>query len=342
MAGLLATLLGISQTTLRHNGRPLRSVHAKSHGLLQAELLVDAGLPPELVQGIFALPGTWPAVMRLSTIPAELLDDAVSTPRGLAIKVIGVQGERLPGSETDTTQDFVLVNLENFASPTVAKFLRGLKLVAATTERAPGLKKTFSALMRGAERLVELFGGASTTLKGLGGHPATHILGERFFSQAPILFGAYVAKVCVVPASPELVALHDKAISLHGRPNALREAVAEFFAQHGAEWELRVQLCTDLRRMPLEDASVPWPQQLSPYLKVARIVAPPQVAWSMKRASVVDDGMFFTPWHGIAEHRPLGRVMRARKRAYELSAAFRAEKGGGSRTEPAGRVNLPD
>lgn len=342
MAGLLATLLGISQTTLRHNGRALRSVHAKSHGLLQAELQVHAGLPPELAQGIFAQPGRWPVVMRLSTIPAEILDDAVSTPRGLAIKVIGVAGERLPGSEADVTQDFVLVNGEHFASPTVSKFLRGLKLVAATTERAPGLKKAFSALMRGAERLVELFGGASPTFKGLGGHPPTHILGETFFSQAPILFGPYMAKISVVPVSAELVTLHGKTVALRGHPNALREAVVAFFARHGAEWELRAQFCTDVRQMPIEDASVPWPHQLSPYLTVARIAAPPQSAWSMQRAALVDDGMFFTPWHGVAAHRPLGRVMRARKRAYELSAAFRAEHGGSSRVEPAGPIELPD
>lgn len=340
--GLRATLLRILRTTLRHNGRPMRAVHAKSHGLLEAELHVDAGLPPELAQGLFAVPGSRPVVMRLSTIPAEILDDAISTPRGLAIKVIGVAGERLPGSEPDATQDFVLVNGEHFASPTVARFLRGLKLVAATTERAPGLKKFFCALMRGAERLVELFGGSSPVLKGLGGHPPTHILGESFFSQAPILFGCYMAKISVVPVSAELVALHGKPVTLRNRPNALRDAVVDFFATHGAQWEIRAQLCTDLRQMPIEDASTPWPHELSPYLTVARIVAAPQSAWSMRRAAVVDDGMFFTPWHGIAAHRPLGRIMRARKQAYEISAAFRAEHGGSSRREPVEAIHLPD
>jgi hypothetical protein len=32
----------------------------------------------------------------------------VSTPRGLSVKIIGVEGERLSGSEGDVTQDFVL------------------------------------------------------------------------------------------------------------------------------------------------------------------------------------------------------------------------------------------
>src|SRR5258708_6928935 len=41
--------------------------------------------------------------MRFSTIPGDILDDSVSTPRGLAIKVIGVEGERLEGSEARST-----------------------------------------------------------------------------------------------------------------------------------------------------------------------------------------------------------------------------------------------
>lgn len=36
--------------------------------------------------------------MRFSTNPGDMLDDKVSTPRGLAIKLIGVEGARLPGS----------------------------------------------------------------------------------------------------------------------------------------------------------------------------------------------------------------------------------------------------
>jgi hypothetical protein len=92
---LVESLRSISETTFRDAGHATRSVHAKSHGLLRAELRVLDGLPPALAQGIFAKAGQWPVVMRLSTIPGDILDDSVSTPRGLAIKVIGVEGARL-------------------------------------------------------------------------------------------------------------------------------------------------------------------------------------------------------------------------------------------------------
>src|SRR6201746_728806 len=102
---LVETLRGISEITHADSGHALRSVHAKSHGLLHGELEVIAGLPPTLAQGLFAKPAKYPVVMRFSTIPGDILDDSVSVPRGLAIKVIGVPGERMPGSEGDTTQD---------------------------------------------------------------------------------------------------------------------------------------------------------------------------------------------------------------------------------------------
>ena len=79
----------------------------------------------------------------------------MSTPRGLAVKIIGVDGERLAGSEGDVTQDFVLVNGPAFGAATAQKFLPNLKLVAATTDRAEGLKKLVSAFARGTEALEE-------------------------------------------------------------------------------------------------------------------------------------------------------------------------------------------
>lgn len=341
LARLMNTLHGISETTFKHSGHAIRSVHAKSHGLLRGELRVLDALPPTLAQGIFAQPGRWPVVMRLSTVPGDILDDSVSTPRGLGVKVVGVKGERLAGSEGATTQDFVLVNGRSFPAPGAAKFLTSLKLLAPTTDKAPNLKKAVSAVLRGAERMVEAFGGESATLKGLGGHPETHILGETFFSQAPILFGPYMARVSVAPISAGLVALTDAKLNVNGHPNGLRDAVLDFFATTGGEWELRVQLCTDLESMPIEDASVAWPEDVSPYIAVARITVEPQAAWSPARSAAIDDGMAFSPWHGVHAHRPIGSVMRVRKAVYEMSAHFRAEHNGRTMAEPASLDDLP-
>ncbi|WP_374679286.1 catalase family protein [Bosea sp. 47.2.35] len=326
--GLVSTLRSISETTFKEEGLALRSVHAKSHALLQGELAVAPDLPPELAQGLFSAPGRYPVIMRLSTIPGDVLDDDVSVPRGLAFKVIGVEGERLPGSENDVVQDFVFVNGPVFAAPTGKAFLGKLKLLAATTDKLQFLKKALSYTLRGIESAVEAVGGESATLKQLGAHPAVHPLGETYFSAAPILFGDYMAKVQLVPVLPELTSLTDQPVKVFGHPDGLREACNAFFAHHGGRWELRVQLCTDLETMPIEDASVEWPEEQSPYRTVATISAPSQVAWNEEKSRAIDDGQFFSPWHGLAAHRPLGSIMRLRKAAYRSSARFRSEHSG--------------
>jgi hypothetical protein len=335
LAGLNETLGTISQTTFEHSGHGWRGVHAKGHGVLRGELLVLSNLAPHLAQGMFAHPARYPVALRFSTIPGDILNDSVSTPRGLAVKVMGVAGERLPGSVGDTTQDFVMVNGPAFGAPTTAKFLESLKQLAPTTDKAPALKQVASTLARGAETVIEAFGGKSGKLISMGGHPETNILGETFYSQAPILYGDYIAKFCLAPIG-DLAALKDAAIAAGDDPDALRDAVAAHFATHGGSWEFRVQLCTDLATMPIEDSSVEWSQEASPYVVVASLTVDPQASWSDANIKAIEDGMAFSPWHGIADHRPLGSVMRARNAIYARSAELRGARNGCPIYEPKG------
>lgn len=332
---LIETMRSISETTFENSGHAVRSVHAKSHALLIVEVEVLDGLPEPLPQGMFARPGRYAGVMRYSTNPGDVLDDSVSAPRGLALKVVGVEGERLPGSEADDrTQDFVMANAPAFAAPNAAKFLSTLKMLAKTTDRAEGAKKALSGVLRVTEAVVEAFGGKSPTLTALGGQPLTHVLGETFYSQTPYLYGRNIGKFSIAPVSPELKALEGEKVSINGRADAHRDEVNAFFAQHGGEWELRVQLMTDPETMPVEDASVEWPEDQSPYVTVARIRAAPQEGWSEAKAKQIDDGLSFSPWHGLAAHRPLGSINRVRKENYESSASFRAERNGCPIREP--------
>ncbi len=329
-----ATMRSILETTSEDYGRAVRSVHAKSHALLKGELRVLPSLPESLAQGVFADALTYPVVLRFSTNPGDILDDSVSAPRGLAVKIVGVSGERLPGSESDATQDFVMINAPVFVAATPKAFLGTLKALAATTDRAQWAKKALSTVMRGVETALEAVGGESGTVKSLGGHRATNVLGETYYTGVPILYGPYMAKLCVAPVSPSLAALKDSPVTVTGRPNGLRDAATEFFAAQGGEWELRVQLCTDLEAMPIEDASELWPEDQSPYVAVARITVPQQPAWNEARSTKADEGLAFSPWHGLAAHRPIGGIMRARKPAYEMSANFRATRNGCPIHEP--------
>ena len=339
---LLDSLNKIGDVTLKDEGFATRTVHAKNHGLLVGELEVLGGLPDTLAQGLFAQPGTYPVVLRFSTIPGDQLHDNVSLPRGMALKVIGVPGPRLPGSEDDTTQDFILVDGPAFLAPGPKAFAANLKPLAASTDKAEGSKHALSVVLRGAEKVVEALGGQSGKLIALGGHPVTNLLGEDYFSQVPLLWGDYMAKVSVVPSSQGLKAHKGEKLTLGAdHPDALREAVSAHFARDGAEWDFRVQLCTDLEKMPIEDASVEWKEADSPFVAVGKLRFGPQESWRGQASIDQEARMAFSVWHGIAGHRPIGAVQRVRKAVYKLMQARRARENGVTLVEPTSLDDLP-
>ena len=332
---LAETMLSITQKTYDDSGHATRAVHAKSHGLLEAHVEVLGDLPPELAQGVFAKPVTYDAVIRFSTTPGDFLHDSVSTPRGFALKIIGVEGERLPGSEESTSQDFIMVNGKEFNSSSAKAFLVNLKALAATTDRIEGVKEVVAKVARGAEAALEAIGTESASLKAMGGNPHTSLLGESFYAQLPLRYGDYIAKFAIVPVSENLKALKDKPIDTSEDSDVIRHEVERFFDAQKAVWHLQVQLCADIEEMPVEDVKA-WDEAKSPFFTVAVITAEPQPAWSEDRSRIVDDGMSFRPWNGIVAHRPLGNIMRMRKLAYERSAMFRSERNPTAVREPMG------
>lgn len=91
--------------------------------------------------------------------------------------------------------------------------------------------------------------------------------------------------------------------------------VVNFFRSNTAEYEVRVQLCTD--RAEIEDATVAWP---SPECGVAKIAFLSQHAGTPERRVYGDDSLSFTSWRGLAAHRPWDRSIASRKRLVRLRA----------------------
>jgi hypothetical protein len=197
-----------------------------------------------------------------------------------------------------------------------------------------GLKMATAAVARVTEAFIEGAGSNAPGLRAIGGEQPRHPLGETYFSQVPILYGPYMAKLSLVPASANLTKLSGKRIDTDSDKGALRKLMNTHFEMQGGEWDLRVQVCTDLETMPIEDSTQPWPEESCPWQTVARLIVEPQTAWSEERSYVIDDGMSFNPWHGIAVHRPLGWVQRARKPLYEASVRTRSQSHGLAITEP--------
>ena len=320
---IIDTMAEIQQKTYQAQGHAIRSVHAKGHAILTGELQVFDNLPPYLAQGFFAKPGTYPIVARISTQPGDVLPDSVSTPRGISFKVSGVEGEHLPGADEQDTQDFILVNSPVFPQQ-LNDFLSGLKRFDRLTNKAEGFKEGLSKTLRAVGEVVETISGSDAgVMPGMGGQLATHPMGDTYYSQVAFLYGDYMAKFSLTPVTATLTALKDQPIDIDSDDYALRHLLQDFFASNGGEWEFGVQLSTDIDKMPIEDASVEWPQDESPYLTVGKLTIAPQSAWTDEKAAVVEDKMYFSPWHGLAAHRPLGSIQRARNATYRASAQFR-------------------
>ena len=112
-----ATTLAITesiQQTIRSrytNDLPaLRHVHSKAHGCVLADFQVNKTLQNEHQQGIFQPGASYKAWIRFSNGDSDATrEDKEGDGRGMAIKLMGVSGEKLLPDESHT-QDFVMIN----------------------------------------------------------------------------------------------------------------------------------------------------------------------------------------------------------------------------------------
>lgn len=72
----------------------IRGAHAKSNGILRGELRINENLPSHLAQGLFKEAKNYPVIIRLSTSPGAIEPDSALSVKGLAIKVVGVEGKK--------------------------------------------------------------------------------------------------------------------------------------------------------------------------------------------------------------------------------------------------------
>jgi hypothetical protein len=331
-----------NEAAYRRYKHGVRDAHAKSHGVLRGELTVYPELASHLRQGLFATEATYPVIARISSAFGEIRSDQLHFARGMAIKVLGVHGPKaLPGDD-GVAQDFLLVNNPTIAFGDVRSYHDAMRLAAIQAKSPDAAVKATGVLARAVASILKAVHIAlPAPIEVLAG-PNNHILGETFHSMAALRYGHYIAKLSVAPLSESVCALSGRHVDGALGSDALRDLVVDFFAHNSAEYELRAQLCTDLVTMPVEDASVLWPDAVSPHQRIAKITFPAQDAYSSARQAYADDALSFNPWHALADHRPLGSIMRLRIKAYEASTAFRHKMNNVPRIEPRDITELPD
>jgi hypothetical protein len=141
-----------------------------------------------------------------------------------------------------------------------------------------------------------------------------------------------VAKVRVAPTAASSANVLHPHIDIRSGPDVYGPALVDELRARGFDFDLQVQLCTDLTAMPVNDATVEWPEKLSPFVTVGRIHLPRQDISAPENLETAD-ALAFNQWRVTAEHRPLGEIMDVR-RIYTASAKVRREINHQSQREP--------
>ena len=291
-----------------------RDAHRRMHGVVKAEFIIEPDLPEQLRIGIFKQPRIFPAWIRFSNANSDIGPDIRRGIRGMAIKVMNVEGDKiLAGEKHEATQDFLLISMNVFLTKDVKQF--------------DDLTKAFTGSM--LSKIVffvchlRVIRNVFWSMKKF-----ANPLQIRYWSTTPYLFGNAAVKYSAIP--------HVKAAdSIPDNPDDdfLRNAMIRQLAKEAAVFDFAVQFQTDAEKMPIEDPGREWSETASPFRKVATIRIFPQ-HFDDEQQRQFGENLSFTPWHSLPEHRPLGGINRARQFIYQIISTFRHAKNNVPMKEP--------
>lgn len=306
----MVTELQAQMDSMYADKKMLRQIHTKMHGCVKAEFIVDPNLDPTLKVGVFKMPKTYNAWVRFSNANTTPKADKKKDIRGIAIKLMGVPGDKILNREiVHETQDFLLMSSETFFSKNISEFSKILK--ASTSKNKLKLVSYFlNPLHWGLlKRLVK------SQIK------CDNPLNICYWSTQPYQFGSSnkAVKYFLKPV-PENRIVNENLTDVH----YLRINMSQTLYNNDIEFDFYIQFQTDAESMPIEDPTIEWTSQ---FIKVATVKISAQ-EFDTAEQTEFGENLSFNSWHTLPEHRPLGSFNRARKRVYEAMSNYRHAKNG--------------
>lgn len=293
-----------------------RATHLKTQGCVVGKLTVNDNLPEHLAQSMFSKAGTYDIVARYSSLPFVIAPDTLPAPRGFGMKVFGVEGEKLFG--TDSTQDFTFNNY-----PTLE-----LRTLTGACTLGDSLERNFFHLDRFLEEQ------AAREDKEVASAPArippqAHMTAMTQWSQGAYRYGDYVAKFALFPATEDQEALKPVLLKESDPMDILASNLRRYHKEKAAKWSFRVQLLENLDEQPVEDTGIEWNEEKYPFQEVGMLEFPPQESFDNSFRTWFDDsGVACNPWHGLTTLQPLGSAQRSRRMVYAESRKLRLKVNG--------------
>jgi len=282
-----------------------RQIHTKMHGCVKAAFIIEPHLPTELKVGIFKEEKTYNAWVRFSNSNSKPGPDKKKDIRGIAIKLMGVPGEKLLNDQhLEATQDFLLMSSETFFSRNLTQFKR--TLASSTSFFVTRIILYFLNPLHWnvLKRLLRSFIQCNNPLE------------IPYWSTQPYQYGD-----------------DDKAVKYFLRPSPyntiinkntteddyLRTNMVQTLVSNEIEYDFCIQFQTNPDTMPIEDPTIAW---TSPFYKVATLKIIRQI-FNTREKLLFGENLSFNSWHCLPAHRPLGSFNRARKRIYQEMSKYR-------------------
>jgi hypothetical protein len=244
------------------------------------------------------------AWIRFSNAPPKIQADTRSSGRGLAIKVLEVEGSGMEPDPIGTaTQNFLMTTSPILSAWNIRMYKKAMYAVLFGF-----FEQLKFALHPGHWRSIFL------TLK----HSKKHdnLLSQTYFSGGAFRFGPDLfVKFVLQPLQPDL----GYTLEVPKSDNFLKEQLKKDMGKNSYGFILGVQIHEDESRQPLENTSIEWEAPITP---LAELILPAQNFDFPERVSFGEQ-LEFSPWIGLQDHEPVGGINRARKLVYKEMAAFR-------------------
>lgn len=282
-----------------------RGVHAKGHACVKAYVDVNADIDARLQYGVFAKAGTrYKSWIRFSNSGSNMAnaDDRAKDARGMAIKLLNV-GENL---NHGNTQEFIAHNSPAFFVTSVDDYNQFFATKGDPAYFLQGYNP-FKWRLRELWQLVTAYA-----------PPPKSPLWTQYFSNTAYKLGPnnikFMMQSCETPKTVAASKTEDA--------DFLKHTLSAELAEHDACMQLMVQLQDTTKQMPIEDATVLWKENESPFIPVATITILKQTFDTPTQQQFCEN-LSFSPWNALEAHRPIGALNRARKWVYEASSNYR-------------------
>jgi len=316
IADVAAQFNRFQKNNYNEHGHAFRGTHVKTQGCVAGVVKVKDDLPAHLAQGMFKKPGTYDCIMRYSSLTPKLLPDTASAPRGAAIKIFGIKGEKIFQNPDHDVMDWTFNNWP----------ILELRTAKDTNEIADSLERNWND-GDGFVKELQARDDAEVACSG-GALPQQHMAAMPQYSQSAYRYGDYVAKLGLFPKSEAQEKLKSWSIKESDPINILSTTLQDLHEKETVTYSLCVQLLQNLEEQPVEDIGVEWDSKKYPFEEVATVEFKPQDSFNPKFINYFNDRITCNTWHGLVEHTPLGSTNRTRRVVYAESRKLRLRLNG--------------